>query len=479
MKKKVISTLLLSLALSPVLLHADDNKPVDPPKAEEPKKEESKKEEPKKEEPKKEEPKKEEPKQEEQKKDEPNEPKKEEAKPKRYSESKSDQPSEEQKQENEKGLPAQEKWSRETPEILKSWEPALEEVRRATVKITRDGKDIAYGCAVHEKGYIVTKASEVHDKKSNAFLSNLEVVFPEGLRLPAKLADVHRPYDLALLKVEARGLRPMPWDESATPTPGTFLAAATPLRLPAAVGVLSVLPRSLDETQKGYLGVGLDKGGEGTIKVISVSSQSPASKAGLVIDDVIKTIDGKSVVSVEECIRTIGSLRPYQKVKIVVAREKGDRELEVTLASRATNVGTQGEDPRNMMAGQLSRTRRGFPDVIQHDMVLDPQEIGGPIVDLEGHVVGMNIARSGRIECFAIPSKTIKSLLSKVGEGHFNHPELDSLRDERKNAEDALTKLKKDLETLNTRIKEAEAPPQPAKEKEDEEEEKTSSEKEK
>ena len=112
-----------------------------------------------------------------------------------------------------------------------------------------------------------------------------------------------------------------------------------------------------------------------------------------------------------------------------------------------------------MMSGSLSKNRRGFPDAFQHDMVLGPNEIGGPVVALDGHVVGMNIARSGRIECFAIPAKTIKTLLSSVAEGKFFHPELDALRDERKNAEASLERLKKELEQLSQRIKDAEAPP--------------------
>lgn len=451
MKTKPILATAFALACAPAFLRAQDLKRADPPKAEEPKKEEPKAEEKKPEE----------------KPAEPKEKKEEAPKPKRYSEQKSEQPSAEEKQENEKGPPAQEKFSRETAEILKSWEPALEEVRRATVKITREGKDVAYGCTVHENGYIVTKASEVHDKKG-AFLTNLEIVFPEGLRLPAKLVDMHRPYDLAMLKVDARGLRPMIWDDSVQPVPGTFLAAVTPMRLPAAVGVLSVLPRSLDESQKGWMGVGLEKAGEGEVKVVTVSSGSPASKAGLVIDDVIKTIDGKNIGTVEEFIQTISSCRPYQTVKLVVKREKGDREMEVMLASRAQNAGSRGEDPRNMMAGQLSRTRRGFPDALQHDMVLEPNEIGGPIVNLDGKVVGMNIARSGRIECFAVPSKAMNNLLQKAGEGKFFHPELDALRDERKGAEVALDRLKKDLEEINKRIKDAE---DPAAEKKDEKKE--------
>lgn len=431
------------LAWTPAFLRAQDQKPADPPKAEEAKPEE-KKEEPKAEEPAKESP-----------------------KPKRYEEQKSDQPAAEEREKNDEGPPAQEKFSRETAEILNSWEPALDSVRRATVKITREGKDIAYGCAVHENGYIVTKAGEVHDKKG-AFLTNLEVVFPEGLRLPAKLADLHRPYDLALLKVDARGLRPMPWDDSVQPAPGTFLAAATPMKLPAAVGVLSVLPRNFDDSQKGWMGVGLEDAGESVVKIVNVASGSPASQAGLVIDDVIKTIDGKNIGTVEEFIKTISSCRPYQKVKLVVKREKGDREMEVTLASRGQNLRAPGEDPRNMMAGQLSRNRRGFPDAFQHDMVLQPNEIGGPVVDLDGRVVGMNIARSGRIECVAVPAKAMKALLVKVSEGKFYHPELDALRDERKNAEAALDRLKKDLENITQRIKEAEDPAPASEEKKEE-----------
>ena len=418
------ATLLFGIAFPP-LLRADNEKPAAPPAAEEPKKDEPKK-------------------------------------PEKFEEKKSEQPDKEK--EEPKGPAAHDKYSRETAEILKAWEPAMEEVRRATVKLTCGGKDIAFGCAVHENGFIITKASEVFDKKG-VFLTGIEACFPEGLRIPVKLADTHRPYDLALLKVEARGLRVMNWDDSITPEPGTFLAAATPLRMPAAVGVLSVMPRNLDDSHKGWLGVNLDKAGEKEIKITQVSADSPASKAGLVSDDIIKSIDGKAVTTVDEFKQTVGSLRPYQKVKIVVKREKGDRELDATLAPRPQGLGALAEDPRNKMSGSLSENRRGYPDAMQHDLVLEPNQVGGPLVNLDGKVVGMNIARSGRIECYAIPSKTLKNLLAKVGEGRFSHPELDALREERKNAEAALERVKRDLEALSGRIKEAEGPAAPVEEK--------------
>lgn len=464
MKTTSIATLLLTLAATP-LLRADDPKPADPPKAEE------KKEEPKADE-KKEEPKPEEKKEEKKDAPEPEEKKAEEKKedspaPQRkpkYEEQKSDLSPPEKKQE-ERGpadppeQKAQVKFAREAEAVLRAWEPAVEEARRGTVQISRESKLLAYGCAVHEGGYIVSKASELQDRKGQP-LSNLIVRLPEGLQMPIRIVDVHRGYDIALLKVEASGLRTVKWDESEAPVPGTFIAAATPDALPAATGVVSVTPRSLDEWQKGWLGVGLDKIGEIAVKITTVSPNSPASRAGLVADDVIKSIDGRDVKDVDEFIKIIASTKPYQIVKIKVQRDMEERELSAVLESRASR-GIRpelAEDPRNMMSGAISKNRRGYREALQHDMSLEVNEVGGPIVDLKGRVVGMNIARSGRIESMAIPSSAMKRLLEKVNEGRLNHPELDSLREDHKNAEAALERVKKDLEELGNRIKDAETP---------------------
>jgi hypothetical protein len=56
-----------------------------------------------------------------------------------------------------------------------------------------------------------------------------------------------------------------------------------------------------------------------------------------------------------------------------------------------------------------------------------------------------------------------------VSEGKFFHPDLDALRDERKNAEQTLERIKKDMEKLNKRIQEAEAPVSGDKDKDKEE----------
>jgi S1-C subfamily serine protease len=58
-----------------------------------------------------------------------------------------------------------------------------------------------------------------------------------------------------------------------------------------------------------------------------------------------------------------------------------------------------------------SRRADGFPVVFQHDAPLFPEQCGGPIVDLDGAVIGMNIARNGRAASYAIPSNHLQTLI--------------------------------------------------------------------
>ena len=54
-------------------------------------------------------------------------------------------------------------------------------------------------------------------------------------------------------------------------------------------------------------------------------------------------------------------------------------------------------------SGVVSERRSGFADVIQHDIELAPGDCGGPLVDSDGQVIGINIARRARESSLAIP----------------------------------------------------------------------------
>ncbi len=349
---------------------------------------------------------------------------------------------------------AQDRYSRETPEMAAAWSPLLESARRSTARLFREGKPIALATSVSEKGWLLTKSSEVHDNKGKP-LAGLTAQFAGGITLEAKITDVHSRYDLALIKVEATGLTPVEWDVSAHPAPGSYLAAAGPERLPVAVGVVSVAPRNMDETHKGFLGISLENQ-EGSLRIREVGPDSAASEAGLLKDDVLISINGQSISTVSDFVQKIATHKPYETVKVLIRRGQEDKELSATLRRRDENQVGFTEDARNLMSGALSRNRTGYPTALQHDMVLEPAECGGPLIDLAGHVVGLNIARSGRIECFAIPSATLIDLLKKVETGQFSRPELEDLRREVKNAETLLDRVRKDSERLKSQLKEAE-----------------------
>jgi serine protease Do len=79
----------------------------------------------------------------------------------------------------------------------------------------------------------------------------------------------------------------------------------------------------------------------------------------------------------------------------------------------------EGDRERAMeqAAGPVSRRRSGFPQVIQHDTVLHPAQCGGPLVDLDGKAVGINIARAGRVATYALPASLILAAMDDLKSG--------------------------------------------------------------
>ncbi len=67
----------------------------------------------------------------------------------------------------------------------------------------------------------------------------------------------------------------------------------------------------------------------------------------------------------------------------------------------------------------ISGRHDDFPAVLQHDTLLRPGECGGPLVDLSGKVIGVNIARGGRTETYAVPSDVLIGLLYDLMSGRL------------------------------------------------------------
>ena len=66
------------------------------------------------------------------------------------------------------------------------------------------------------------------------------------------------------------------------------------------------------------------------------------------------------------------------------------------------------------MGGALSKRAEDFELALQHDTVLEPWQCGGPLINLEGKAVGINIARAGRVASYALPASLVKRVVDEL-----------------------------------------------------------------
>ena len=121
------------------------------------------------------------------------------------------------------------------PRVLAAFRPVVALARASTVSVRCDGKEVALGTVVEANGWILTKASELKGKP----VCKLK----DGRELPAKVVGVLLSWDLAMLKIEARGLQPVEWRESKQVPVGNWLASVGLGEDPVAIGVVSVAAR--------------------------------------------------------------------------------------------------------------------------------------------------------------------------------------------------------------------------------------------
>jgi serine protease Do len=211
---------------------------------------------------------------------------------------------------------------------------------------------------------------------------------------------------------------------------GSWVATPGNGPVPVAVGVVSVatrkmptlgMPRFMPSANSGFLGVLLGPVEEGPgVVVNSVEEKSPAEKAGLKAKDVVLSVNGQTVSDVDDLRERLGRHKPGDEVEMKVKRGKEELTLKATLGKRPSSA-NRG-DFQNSLGSTLSDRRTGFPVVLQHDQVLKPTDCGGPVVDLDGCAVGVNIARAGRTESFAIPTESVLPLLFDLASGKLTPP---------------------------------------------------------
>lgn len=294
--------------------------------------------------------------------------------------------------------------------MLRAFRESIGNQWKSTVKIFDENRQLALGTIVASDGWIVTKSSELPESKVEIHL--FDGSSAEGI-IRTRRSDV----DLALIKIERDNLPTMDWNPGTDVPVGGWLASANARsQSPFAIGVLSVSSRNVPR-ERAVLGVTLGNppSSEKGALVEAVVEGSGASRAGVRTGDVIDQIDGVQLTTRDEVLRRLGSLAAGQRVNVGVQRD-GEREI---IVAQMMDLNHSLLDPTEMeVNGDISARSTGFQKVIQHDSVLAPNECGGPIIDVYGNAVGINIARAGRVSSYAIPAKivvpTIAEMLASV-----------------------------------------------------------------
>ena len=291
------------------------------------------------------------------------------------------------------------------PAVHAAFEDAREYLQTSSAVFRRGRTEIIFGTVVSPDGHILTKASELGD------LTDVSVTVDRERYDDPVLVAEDPTWDLALVKIEAGDLIPVDLSMASDPPHGTWLVAngaTTRSKRRVQIGVVAANPREVFSKGGTVLGVAL-KADDEKIIVDSVEEGTGAEKAGLQAGDQIVSFGGDEVEKREDLIELLKERRVGEVVTIGIKREDEDMEFEVELAGRVDVFGEKATR-NDGMSGDYSPRRTGFPRVMQHDIMGNRHFMGGPVFDLDGHCVGMNIARFSRCETYAIPAAELRQL---------------------------------------------------------------------
>jgi S1-C subfamily serine protease len=285
---------------------------------------------------------------------------------------------------------------RDNGDMIQLVRPMAEALSPSVVQIVSDGTPVSLGVIVSADGYVLTKRSELSGDP-------IRVRMPDARLLPARVAAVRRPSDLALVRIEGAGtdLQPIQFAQESEAVVGSFLVSVGRTGVPIGLGAVSVRPRTVEHN--GRLGVVLvDERGQATVR--GVWPESGAASAGVKQGDQIIAIDGRNETNRNAVIQALRGMFPGESVKLTINREGETLNLVAKIHDFGVMQETENDTKVN---GPRSTRLSGFEKVLQHDTVLNPDECGGPIMNTAGRVIGLNIARAGRVVSYALPASLV------------------------------------------------------------------------
>jgi serine protease Do len=293
----------------------------------------------------------------------------------------------------------------------------------SVVSVLVDARAAVLGVVVDDAGHILTKASEV-----GVGPRIVQVAMPDGQIVGAKRIAQDERLDLMLLATGVGDSDPIQFVDAELAFGAAVISVGQGMA-PAAVGFRSLAEYDAgasDQASRSLIGVVLrpattaDRLPVPGVVVMEVMDGSGAKEAGLRVGDGLLVVDGVALTSPDAPGAVLRQHAPGDTVQVEFVRGGARKTVGVRLQRPPIDFG-----PGNVGAA-LSRRATGFGSVIQHDGVVPAEAMGAPIVDSQGQVVGLNIARADRTKTYALSSATVnqalKQLLQAAAEGQSAEP---------------------------------------------------------
>jgi len=191
---------------------------------------------------------------------------------------------------------------------LRAFAPVSEAAHYSIVKFNVDGATVALGTVVDTNGLALTKASELKKGKLTCWLATEKEVNAEVL-------GIAEDEDLALVRVHARGLKPVQWAEGEVAI-GQWAITPGIADTPQAVGIISALPHRI-RPPRALIGVQFDFNASKP-SIDTILSGMGAEKAGLKPGDIIMAVNAQMVTNREQVVAALREFREGQIVKLRV-----------------------------------------------------------------------------------------------------------------------------------------------------------------